>query len=33
VPVIRVGYTANRSPVFFYDFHRTRVELGITHEF
>ena len=32
-PVIRVHRTANRSPVFFYDFHRTRLEFGATHDF
>ena len=32
-PVARVHHTQNRSPVFFYDFKRTRVELGLTREF
>ena len=32
-PVVRVHHTANRSPLFFYDYRRSRVEVGITREF
>jgi hypothetical protein len=32
-PVIRLHRTENHSPIFFYDFRRTRLELGITHAF
>ncbi len=32
-PVVRVHRTVNHSPIFFYDFARTRVELGLTREF
>lgn len=33
VPVIRIRRTKNHSPVFFYDFERTRLEFGLTREF
>lgn len=32
-PVVRLHRTRNRSPVFFYDFQRTRVEFGVTRDF
>ena len=32
-PVLDVRRTVNRSPVFFYDFRRTRVEVGFSKEF
>ena len=32
-PVLRIRRTQNRSPVFFYDFERTRIEFGFTREF
>lgn len=32
-PLLRIRWTKNKSPVFFYDFNRTRLELGFTREF
>lgn len=32
-PVLRIRWTKNHSPVFFYDFDRTRLEFGFTREF
>ena len=32
-PVVRLHETRNRSPVFLYDFRRTRVEFGVTRDF
>jgi hypothetical protein len=32
-PVIRLSRTVNRSNIFFYDYARTRLELGLTREF
>jgi hypothetical protein len=32
-PVLRIRWTRNHSPVFFYDFDRTRLEFGFTREF
>jgi len=32
-PVLRIRWTRNHSPIFFYDFDRTRLEFGFTREF
>lgn len=32
-PVFRISRTANESPVFFHDFKRTRLEIGVTRDF
>jgi hypothetical protein len=32
-PVVRIHRTKNRSPVFFYDFNQTRLEIALTREF
>jgi hypothetical protein len=32
-PLIQLRRTINKSPVFFYDFRRTRIEFGLTREF
>jgi outer membrane protein len=32
-PILRIRWTKNQSPVFFYDFERTRLEFGFTREF
>lgn len=32
-PLIQLRRTINNSPVFFYDFRRTRIEFGLTREF
>jgi outer membrane protein len=32
-PALRVTHTVNHSPVFFYDFHRTRFEFALTRDF
>lgn len=32
-PVFRISRTANESPVFFYEFKRTRLEIGVTRDF
>jgi tetratricopeptide (TPR) repeat protein len=32
-PVLRIRRTSNRSPVFFYDFTQTRIEVALTRDF